>query len=149
MYKWELGFEKFLFQISLPSPLRYADGVPLLQTPHVIPPPPFQPPAQIVSMNGMILYPRMLPQALYPPQQLSPQQMVRLSCPHIWVSLLSIGSKLFLILSSSCKVKKINCAVYISYPIYSFMSFLHHMLPMLLFVWCPIRRIMAIISSMR
>uniref|UniRef100_A0A0R3RXL9 Protein kinase domain-containing protein n=1 Tax=Elaeophora elaphi TaxID=1147741 RepID=A0A0R3RXL9_9BILA len=68
-------------QISLPSPLRYADGVPLLQTPPVLPPPPFQSPGQIVNMNGMILYPRMLPQPIYPPQQLSPQQMFHVVSP--------------------------------------------------------------------
>uniref|UniRef100_A0AAF5PVZ3 Protein kinase domain-containing protein n=1 Tax=Wuchereria bancrofti TaxID=6293 RepID=A0AAF5PVZ3_WUCBA len=65
-------------EIPLPSPLRYTDGVPLLQTPHAIPPPPpppFHLPGQIVNMNGMALYPRMLPQPIYPPQQLLPQQM--------------------------------------------------------------------------
>ncbi|EFO26553.2 camk/mapkapk/mnk protein kinase [Loa loa] len=67
-------------KISLPSPLRYTDGIPLLQTPHVVPPSPFQPPGQIVSMNGMILYPRMLPQPICP-QQLSPQQMFHVVSP--------------------------------------------------------------------
>ncbi|VIO93440.1 Protein kinase domain containing protein [Brugia malayi] len=57
-------------EIPLPSPLRYTDRVPLLQTPHVIPPPFHLPPGQIVNMNGMALYPRMLPQPIYPPQQM-------------------------------------------------------------------------------
>ncbi|KAL3994775.1 MAP kinase-interacting serine/threonine-protein kinase 1 domain protein [Acanthocheilonema viteae] len=68
-------------QISLPSPLRYTDGVPLLHAPHVMPPPPFHSPGQIVNMNGMILYPRMLPQPIYPPQQLSSQQMFHVVSP--------------------------------------------------------------------
>uniref|UniRef100_A0A915PLD9 Protein kinase domain-containing protein n=1 Tax=Setaria digitata TaxID=48799 RepID=A0A915PLD9_9BILA len=67
-------------QMSLTSPLQYGDGVPLIQTRHVVPPPPFQP-RQIVNMNGMILYPRVLPQPIYPPQQLSTQQMFHVVSP--------------------------------------------------------------------
>lgn len=62
--------------MSLASPLQYTDGVPLMQAQHhVMPPPPFQP-NQIFNINGVILYPRILPHPIYPPQQLSPQQMV-------------------------------------------------------------------------
>ncbi|VDO26789.1 unnamed protein product [Onchocerca flexuosa] len=71
-------YQLHMSQISLaPPPLQYLDGVPLLQTGHVIPPPPFQPPPprQIVNMNGMILYPPLIHQPIYPPQQLSQQQM--------------------------------------------------------------------------
>ncbi|MCP9262043.1 MAP kinase-interacting serine/threonine-protein kinase 1 [Dirofilaria immitis] len=71
----------YMSQMSLAPPLRYTDGVPLLQTRHVILPPSFQPLRQIVSTNGMILYPRVLPQPIYPPQQLSPQQMFHVIPP--------------------------------------------------------------------
>ncbi|VDN17310.1 unnamed protein product [Gongylonema pulchrum] len=72
-------------QMSLASPLPYSDGVPLMQAQQqqqVMPPPPpaFQP-GQIVNMNGVVVYPGILPHAFYPPQQLSPQHMYRVVPP--------------------------------------------------------------------